>query len=138
MEDRLLAEDAAVLLTMATPGVSRLNSHGTRVARAFVAESRLASWVSEQNRGAGLPVSRNAAADRFEELVGEAAPAQDLARVDYSSRRRTASQFWERNFVSRWRLRGGLVRYGSIRPREPLTPQEKQEKARRKMRFVSI
>ena len=65
LEDRMLAEDAAVLARMADPEASRLNAHGLRVARAFVAESRLTCWVAEQNRSAGLPVSSAAAADRF-------------------------------------------------------------------------
>ena len=45
VEERLLAEDPGALATMATPGSSRLNSHGIGVARAFVAEQRLTSWV---------------------------------------------------------------------------------------------
>ena len=145
VEDRLLAEDAVALSAMPTPGVGRLNLHGTRVARAFVAEARLASWVSEQNRSAGLPVRSSAACSRFEELLSESAPAPEhpqlnaeaeqpphLAGAEYNARRRTASQHWERNFVRRWRFRCGFVRYRSMRPRDPLSHEEKQEKATRK------
>ena len=145
VEDRLLAEDAAALSAMPTPGVGRLNLHGTRVAHAFVAEARLASWVSEQNRSAGLPVRSSAACSRFEELLSESAPAPEhpqlnaeteppphLVGAEYNARRRTASQHWERNFVRRWRFRCGSVRYRSMRPRDPLSLEEKQEKATRK------
>ena len=129
MEDRLLAEDHATLLAMATPGASRLNSHGTRIARAFVAECRLANWVEEQNRVTGVPVSNGAAAERFDEILGENEPEANMPAAEYNARRRTSSQFWERNFVRHWRLRRGFAKYGSIRAREPLTLQEKQEKA---------
>ena len=130
----MLAEDAGALVAMATAGSSRLNSHGIRVARAFVAEKHLTSWVSERNRDACLPVSRTPAADRFVELIGNDSPAEEPRRAEYNSRRRTGAQHWESNVIKRWRRRDGSVKYGCKRQREPLTPEEKSEKVRRKMR----
>ena len=134
VEERLLAEDAGALATMATPGSSRLNSHGIRVARAFVAEKRLASWVLQRNRDAGLPVTSAAAADRFTQLLGDDSPVEEPRRAEYGSRRRTGAQHWERHLAERWRGRHPSVKYGSMRSREPLTPQERSEKACRNLR----
>ena len=129
MEERLLAEDNAALLAITEPGAGRLNEHGKRIAHAFVAECRLASWVAEQSRDTGVPVSRSAAAGRFHALAGGGALEECAPRAAYSSRGRSSAHSWERNFIGCWRRRRSFAKYGRIRPREPLTLQEKQEKA---------
>ena len=79
-------------------------------------------------------MASTAAAERFAEFLDDDAPVEEPRRAEYGSRRRTCAQHWERHLTESWRGRNPAVKYGFIRTREPLTMQEKSEKARRDLR----
>ncbi len=128
VEERLLAEDPEVLAVLTEPGASRLNAHGLLVARSFVADRGLSTWVGDRARAAGMPVRSAAAAAQFAAMTGQLDPESE-APARYGSRGSTSSGHWQCNFVRRWRERVGCVRWGRIRPRDPVTQEEKREKA---------
>ena len=84
LEECLLAEDPEVLAMLAEPGASRLDAHGLLVARSFVADCRVASWVGDRARATGMPVRSAIAATLFASQTQPLLPAGD-APAPYGS-----------------------------------------------------